>query len=727
MSVLSRRFVRATRKNGRKKRRLATFRSASYKNLGAALPFGEETRVHAPKRFPVIEQASRRVERLVGENVYMLVLAAIVGVLGGFGAILFRWLIERIADLAFAGDSTLAALRAAPWYLKLLAPAAGGLVVGPIIYFLAREARGHGLPEVMNTVTNLGGRMRRRVMLVKTVASAITLGTGGSAGREGPIVQIGAGIGSTVGQTLGFEGNRLIVLLGCGAAAGLAATFNAPIAGVMLAIEVIIGSASISVFSPIVVASVAGTVVSRMAFGNVPFVPAPAYALVNPAVELPLYVALGVAAGLTGLAFTKGITALEELWERAPIPAWLTPMLGGAVVGGIAVFFPHVLGVGYETISDALHGREAFGVLAALVVLKLVATGFTLGSGGSGGVFAPSLFIGACLGGAFGLGAERLLPGYTADSGAYALVGMGAVLAATTHAPVTAILMLFELSANFTIVLPLMLTCIIATGLAARVLPTSIFTTALARRGVRLRGSSEAEMVHATKIRRILRPYVETMPPTAPVSEVVRRALAGSMPNQFVVDSGNRPIGVIGLAHLKSIMGESGFDEAGLMAADVMRAPVVALKLDDSLDVAMGHFSRADVEALPVVGDDGAIAGCVTRYDLMVFFEHEVLHDQALGMKFQATGRPEEAQFVELPEGHVLALIEVSEVVAGKTLHELDLRRTAGINVVGIRVKKPEGIERLAPDPKRRLAVGEILVAVGPEKAIAAFRGAVGA
>jgi CIC family chloride channel protein len=683
--------------------------------------------VHAPQRFPVIEQLSRRIERLVGENVYMLVLAAGVGVLGGLGAICFRWLIERISDLAFAGGASLAALAAGPWYVKAIPPAVGGLVVGPIVYFLAREARGHGLPEVMNAVTNSGGRMRRRVMLVKTVASAITLGTGGSAGREGPIVQIGAGIGSTVGQTLGLEQNKLIVLLGCGAAAGLAATFNAPIAGVMLAIEVIIGSASISVFSPIVVASVAGTVVSRMAFGNQPFVAAPPYELVNPAVELPLYVALGVAAGLTGLAFTKGITALEGLWERAPIPGWLTPMLGGAVVGGIAVFFPHVLGVGYETISDALNGREAFGVLVALVALKLVATGFTLGSGGSGGVFAPSLVIGACLGGAFGLGAERLLPGYTADSGAYALVGMGAVLAATTHAPVTAILMLFELSSNYTIIVPLMLACVIATGLAARVMPTSIFTAALARRGVRLRGSAEAEMVHSTHVRRILRPYVETMPPTTPVSEVMRRVLAGSMESQFVVDPANRPVGVIGISHLKAIMGESGFDDARLVAADVMKAPVAALKLDDSLDAAMGQFARMDVEAIPVVGADGAIVGCVTRYDLMVFFEHEILHDQALGMKFQTSGRPDEAQFVELPEGHVLALIEVSAPFAGKTLRELDLRQTAGINVVGIRVKKPEGIERLAPDPKRRLAVGEILVAVGPAKAIEAFGKALGA
>ena len=243
-----------------------------------------------------------------------------------------------------------------PWYLKVIPPAAGGLIVGPLVYFFAREAKGHGIPEVMNAVSNRGGQIRRRVMMIKTLASAITIGTGGSVGREGPIVQIGSGLGSTIGQILGFEGNRLIVVLGCGAAAGMAATFNAPIAGVILAVEVIIGSASVSVFSPLVVSSVMGTIVARLWYGDEPaFVNVPEYALVS-VVEIPLYVGLGIAAGLVALAFIKGICLIEDLWEKIPIPGWLTPAIGGAMVGGMALVFPEILGVGYETIDVALQG-----------------------------------------------------------------------------------------------------------------------------------------------------------------------------------------------------------------------------------------------------------------------------------------------------------------------------------------------------------------------------------
>jgi chloride channel protein, CIC family len=238
--------------------------------------------------FRPAEKISIRLERFLGENVYLLVLAAIIGILGGLGAVLFRVLIDVIRKTVFLGGASNEALATTPWYLLVLPPAIGGLVVGPLIYFLAREAKGHGIPEVMNSVATRGGKIRKRVMMVKTIASAITIGSGGSVGREGPIVQIGAGVGSSIGQALGFDGNKLIVLLGCGAAAGMAATFNAPIAGVILAVEVIIGSATISVFSPLVVASVMGTVVTRLIYGDETFIAVPDYTLHNPFIELPL-------------------------------------------------------------------------------------------------------------------------------------------------------------------------------------------------------------------------------------------------------------------------------------------------------------------------------------------------------------------------------------------------------------------------------------------------------
>ncbi len=678
----------------------------------------------------MVRFSSRLEQMLGGENVYLLVLAAIVGILGGFGAILFRELIELIQTVSFPKGASLSELASTRWYLIVLPPAIGGLIVGPLVYFFAREAKGHGIPEVMNAVSNRGGRIRKRVMAIKTLASAITIGTGGSVGREGPIVQIGSGLGSSIGQALGFEGNRLKIVLGCGAAAGMAATFNAPIAGVILAIEVIIGSASISVFSPLVVASVMGTIVARMWYPNeTAFIEVPTYSLVSVA-ELPMYVVLGIAAGLTALTFTKGICFIEDVWEKLPIPEWITPVLGGAIVGGIALVFPQVLGVGYETIEVALNATKSVDgnmalLLITLVFVKIIASGSCLGSGGSGGVFAPALFVGACLGGAFGWVVGYFFPEHTANPGAYALVGMGAVLAAATHAPITAIIMLFELTSNYTIILPLMLSCIISSVLATKVMPTSIFTTRLFRRGIRLRSSSEAELMRTTKVRRILRPFPETMEPGTPIKEVMRRALSASMIHQYVVDADEKPLGVITLPRLKTVFAEQDLDEHLLVAADVMKSPITKVSLDDTLDVAMASLSRLDVAMLPAIDENGRIAGCVTRHDMMIFFDHEILKDTRLGVKFVPEGRPDETDFIEVPEGHVVESIEVTKFLAGQTLRQLDLRATGGLNVVGIRRKTPEGIERIAPDPGRPLRLGEVLIAVGDEKAVESFKKAI--
>ncbi|MDJ0766598.1 MAG: chloride channel protein [Myxococcota bacterium] len=673
----------------------------------------------------MVRTSARLEQMLGGENIYLLVLAAIIGVLGGFGAVLFRELIELFRSISFPGGTELTDLSQTPWYLKVIPPAVGGLIVGPVVYFFAREAKGHGIPEVMNAVSNRGGQIRKRVMMVKTLASAITIGTGGSVGREGPIVQIGSGLGSSIGQLLGFEGNRLIVVLGCGAAAGMAATFNAPIAGVILAIEVIIGSASISIFSPLVVSSVTGTIVARMWYGDEPaFVNVPEYSLVS-VIELPLYVGLGIAAGLVSLLFIRGICLLEDGWEKIPIYGWSKPVIGGALVGAIALVFPQVLGVGYETIDVALQGKGELWVLGALIFVKVLASGTCLGSGGSGGVFAPALFVGACFGGAFGMVVETLLPGQTAHSGAYALVGMGAVLAGATHAPITAIIMLFELTSNYTIILPLMLSCIISVVLATRIMPTSIFTTRLKRRGIRLRSSSEAEIMRSTKVRRLLRPFPETMGPETPIKEVMRCALTGTMMHQYVIDKQGRPIGVITLPRLKTVFAEQDLDEFLVVAADVMQSPVATVSLDDTLDVTMAHISRLDTAMLPVVDKHGVLAGCVTRHDMMVFFEHEILKDTGLGVKFVPQGRPDEAEFIEVPEGHVVESIRVTKFLSGQTLRQLDLRATGGLNVVGIRRRTPEGVERISPDPSRPLGLGEVLIVVGDERAVMSFKKAI--
>ena len=313
------------------------------------------------------------------------------------------------------------------WWHVLLGPAIGGAFVGPLVYFLAREAKGHGVPEVMNAVAMEGGIIRKRVVVIKTLASAMCIGSGGSVGREGPIVQIGSAIGSSLGQILRVTDDEMRILVGCGAAAGIAATFNAPIAGAIFALEIVLADFALTTFTPIILSSVMATVVSRSFLGNAPAFQIPHYQLESP-VELGFYVVLGLVAGCVAVAFTTILYKSEDKWDALRIPEYLKATIGGLMIGALGLYFPQLLGVGYEAIDTALQNRELWLMLLLLGPLKIIATSITIGSGGSGGIFAPSLFMGAMAGGAFGCGIHALFPGFTAQPGAYALVGMGAVV-----------------------------------------------------------------------------------------------------------------------------------------------------------------------------------------------------------------------------------------------------------------------------------------------------------
>ncbi|MDX1388537.1 MAG: chloride channel protein, partial [Acidobacteriota bacterium] len=422
----------------------------------------------------------------------MLSLALLVGLGAGLGAIVFRWLIDLVRWVSFEWLPGVTA-GWGPAYI-VIAPTIGGLLVGPLIYFFAREAKGHGVPEVMEAVALRGGRIRPVVAAVKSIASSLTIGTGGSVGREGPIVQIGSTIGSTVGQVFRMSDDRVRNLVACGAAGGVAATFNAPIAGVIFALEVILGNFSIRSFGTVVIASVTASAVGRAAFGDVPAFGIPEYAL-NSLWEFPLYLLVGVAAAGVAVVYTRMIYASEDLFDSwGKVPEWSKAAFGGLLLGGLALAYgavpalgygrvPQVYGVGYETIESGLLGSETLLVMLALVGLKILATSITLGSGGSGGVFAPGLFIGSMLGGSLGLLFAHLVPGVPGPPGAYALVGMGAVFAGSTHASMTAVLIIFEMTGDYKIILPLMLSVVTATLLSSVLLKReTIYTLKLTRR-----------------------------------------------------------------------------------------------------------------------------------------------------------------------------------------------------------------------------------------------------
>jgi CIC family chloride channel protein len=420
---------------------------------------------------------------------YMIVLAIVVGVGTGFLSVGFILLLRGVTAVARDIVATWLGVFG-PANLVLL-PALGGLMVGPIIHRFAREAKGHGVPEVMTALATRGGRIRKRVVSVKVVASALTLGFGGTAGREGPMVQIGAALGSTVGQTAKLQTTGVRTLVACGAAGGIAATFNAPIAAAIFAMEVLMGRMHTD-FLLILLTSLSSCMVARHYLGNFPAFMAPAYDLVSPA-ELPLYFIMGLLVGLAAVGYTKSLYKAEGLFDGWQFPEWLKPAIGGLAVGLLLRYFPQVYGTGLPAVESALWVRFPWQLLVGLFAAELAANVLTLASGGSGGVFAPGLYMGAMLGGAFGTLVHVLFPDWTAGSGAYAMVGMAAFFAAAAKAPMTAILILFEMTNDYRIMLPLMAAVVAAVFLSHRLMTHSIYTLKLSNRGIRFPYQDETD------------------------------------------------------------------------------------------------------------------------------------------------------------------------------------------------------------------------------------------
>jgi CIC family chloride channel protein len=330
------------------------------------------------------------------DHLFMIIVPIIVGVLGGLGAALLKILIHFFQQVLWGNEEYLAS-----WYFKLIIPAGGAFVVGLIIYFFSKEAKGHGVPEVMEAIAIRNGVIRARVVVSKVVASALTIGSGGSVGREGPIIQTGSAIGSVIGQLFKLSKRRMETLVGCGAAAGITAAFNTPIAGAMFAVEIILGDFAVSQLSPIVISSVAATAVSRALYGNYPAFLVPKYELVH-WLELIPYALLGLIAGAVAILFIKTLYFCEDKFDAIKIPDFYKTTVGALMLGGIGIFFPEIFGIGYGAITRALYGQMAVWLLFGLIFLKILASSLTLGSGSSGGIFAPSLFMGAMTGGFFG-------------------------------------------------------------------------------------------------------------------------------------------------------------------------------------------------------------------------------------------------------------------------------------------------------------------------------------
>jgi CIC family chloride channel protein len=417
----------------------------------------------------------------------------------------------------------------------------------------------------------------------------------------------------------------LRTLVGCGAAAGIAATFNAPIAGSMFALEVILGEFGLATFSPIVISSVVATAISRHFLGNVPAFIVPAYELVS-AWELPLYIVLGLFCAAVGVAFTRILYVFEDAFDNLKFPDYLKPVVGGLILGAGALVVPEILGVGYGAIDMALMQKYAWWMLLVLVTCKILATSITIGSGGSGGVFAPSLFLGAMAGGFFGSVVHSLFPAVTATPGAYCIVGMGAVVSATTHGPMAAMLILFEMTGDYKIILPLMLSCIIGTIAAGQLYRDSIYTLKLIRRGVDIREGKEVSVLRSLFVKDVMNPNVETMPegmPLASMKEIISKSKFNSFP---VLDAQNRLCGILSFNDYHEAIHDEDLTHL-VVAKDLATPDVVTVSSEDNLYTALEKISRKDFSTLPVVSanDPHELVGIVTRRDIIGTYEKAVL------------------------------------------------------------------------------------------------------
>ncbi|WP_319506677.1 chloride channel protein [uncultured Methanolobus sp.] len=543
-------------------------------------------------------------------------LALVVGVLTGLTIVFYDRLLE-ISHNSFYGI-----LPDSPGYFIILLPALGGLIVGIIVHFFIHTRR-YDIEEVIEATALHGGRMSAINAFMEVLASIVSIGSGGSVGKEAPVVLAGSGVGSSLSQILKIHGNRVKILIGCGAAGGIAAAYNAPLAGVVFAVEVILGELEASSFIPIVISAVFATLVSSVIFG-VRTIEVSSYQLVNPFFESILYLLLGVLAGIVSAILLRALFGTHKVFDSLSIHPVIKPAVGGLFVGLIGFFYPQVFGVGYDVITDALNNGLALKLMLALIFLKIIAFSFTMGSGGSGGSIVPSLFVGAMLGGAYGSIVHGMFPMVTAESGAYALAGMGAVFAGTSRAPLASILILFELTRDYNMILPIMLACVVSNVVSTSFNSESIFTEGLHRRGFTIRKGREIDIMESLLVTDAMKHNVQTVSENKNVGALISLMQTSRHAGFPVLDSNGNLSGIV---TLKDVRDKVGHDELNKTINEICTKDVEVAYPEETLNTVLKRLAAKDIGRLPVVSktDRTKLLGIITRSDIVKLYDKKIL------------------------------------------------------------------------------------------------------
>jgi len=595
---------------------------------------------YLPTLFPSYTRKMRRLTQQflshfkISDNTFLIILAVIVGLLGGLGNYLFRKTIELIHWGIIEQSLDLFDISLEHWSMQrilvMFLPAIGGLLIIPLWMLFAKDLKG-GFSAFLVKVNLKGAKLPLRPLFTKGLASAITLGAGGSAGQEGPIAVIGGTIGSQFGKVFKMSGDRIKVLVACGAAAGVAATFNAPLAGVFFATEIVLlSSFEIASFTSIVIASGMATVVSRALLGNISEVVTPPYSMGN-FWEIGLYVLLGVLIGALAAGFIHLHYKIKDIIDAIKLPRLSKPIFGGLVVGLIGIGLPQVFGNGYEFVESVLFGGHTWYLLAFLVIAKMIATSITLGSGFPGGLFAPCLFLGAVAGGAYGQILEMIFPGTGLSAGSYALVGMGAFLAAATHAPMTAIFLLFEITDSYQVIVPIMLACVIGTSFARHLKKDSLETAELSRLGIDLEAGKERNIMKSLSVGEVMTHRVETVPESMTLGRFAKFIEQTHHTNFPLVDELGELTGIISVQDFMGVVFERELMDL-VVIKELATNDVITVHAEEDLDTAMRKIGYRNIEQLPVVDREThrKLYGIISRRD-MVSAYNRALMSRSLG------------------------------------------------------------------------------------------------
>lgn len=557
----------------------------------------------------------------ISETTFMAILAVAIGLLAGLCNYAFRkaidffhWLVIEQGMEFF--DISWHHWSVARWWV-ILFPIVGGLLMIPFGIWFSKDLK-FGFPAFLEQVNLRGAKIPGRTIITRGLASAITLGTGGSAGQEGPIAQIGGAVGSQFGQGFKVSGNRLKVLVACGVSGGVAATFNAPIAGVFFAQEIVLLSAfEISSFTSIVIASGMSTVVSRALLGNEIAFHIPPYQM-GSHWELLLYVVLGAVVGALAATFIDVHFRVKDLFDKLKMPRLVKPIFGAFLVGLIGVGFPQVFGNGYDFINEFLNGGGTLYLLLALIVLKAIATSITLGSGLPGGLFAPVLYVGAVIGGAFGHIAQVLFPSMSITPGSYALIGMGAFLSAATHAPMTAIFLLFEMTASYQVIVPIMLSCVIGTSICRHYKKESLDTVELAKAGIDLEAGKERNIMKSIYVRDVMTTKLETLPENMTLRQFTAFIANTKHSNFPLLNAHGEMTGIISIQDFLGVVFEKDLMDL-VIVKELATTEVTTIFADENLDRAMRTIGYRNIEQLPVVAKDNhkKLIGIISRRDMV--------------------------------------------------------------------------------------------------------------